>query len=182
MLVTAGVVWRTQQIADTAQASSHREATHHEQQINTNRRFSMENRQLIRALHADLFCIEDWAAHLVGDLRQQIGPKANRRIENLFEAFRVALKGEVPKATRLARKSIREDEQYLRNLKAHPIPLPKLRCRLVIPQPRPSPTHPNGPSPSPGTVTRTVTVPGPTRTVVIVEPPGKARHRHQHRR
>ena len=161
-LITAGVVWRTQQIADQQTATS-------ERQIRDNAARISDEDRIVRALHADLTCVERWANRTT-NRSQKLQPLATARIENLFQAFRLALHGKQAAAKRLAKKALREDRRYLRALRRHPIPEPLLHCRRVLEQPSRAGRQPPAPRPVPARPTATVTVPGPTRTVTVRVP------------
>lgn len=131
-------------------------------------------------------CVQKWANGLVRR-SERLQPHANGRIDDLFSALRVALRGHQRKALRLVRAALRENHAYHRLLRNSPLLTPKLECRTTThpaKQPKPDRSKPNSaPQPTPTVTATTIVrvpepVPGPTRVLVHTEvrtvtvPPG----------
>lgn len=173
-IVVAVTFWRSQVVSDRGSSNN---AARIAQIKADSARHDRREHAIVAGLRGDLTCVETWITASF-ERSQAITSPANSRINDLFAAFDQAIvHHHQHRALYLARRAIRENNQYHRELRKHPLPVPKIRCRLRIPiptrHPTPHPRPPNGPTATvtaPGP-TRTVFVPGPTRTVF--EPPGK---------
>lgn len=175
----AGVgFWRTQQLADQQAATSRQQADDNQARIEA-------EESIVRALHADLRCIERWA-NATTDRNQTLTPLANKRLGLLFASLEESLVHHHPVAARkLAHQALMANDAYNKAQRSHPIPVPRLACKLLLKEP-PKPTKtPSKPAPKPKTVTSTT--PGPTitstirlpgKTTTITAPPGKHRRSH----
>lgn len=141
-----------------------------QQQADTAARLDVEA-QIVAAMRTQLGCVRNWIRQDTAR-SQALSPIATQRVEDLFAAFRHALRGEQAAAMRLGRTAIREDARYLRQLRRHPVPRLRLACHLTLPHPgssgpEPSPTATVTVTAAPATVHATATVTAPARTVTV---------------
>lgn len=164
LVVIPGFI-RSQQIVD----QNRRDNEHHNKREDA----------IVRALHADLFCVENYINDSFRRAQAVTSP-ANARINLLFAAIDQAITHHhQQRALRLLDRAITENKRYQRAQKKHPLAQPQLACRLLLKNPPPPRRHhagktstPAGPSPSPSVSTRHVYVPvvGPTTYVRVPGP------------